>query len=166
MSRRRQPQVGERVLWAGIEYTVWSLHPDKRFVWLTRDGKTVAARIDNTTLVAPAPIPERAPAALHAVPRTPAASDDRKVIEAALRADAAAHEGVIDPNRVRAALADHRAAFADDPVRAKAFARLLSATYGALAADGRLESLGYIGRNDDAAAGNKGKPMQMWRWVA
>lgn len=162
----RKPQVGDRVLWADLEYTVWSLHPKRGYVWLTRDGKTVAARIANTTLLEAAGQPDRPKPATVAKPRTPLASTDRKAIEDAIRAVAAAHDGVVDPNLVRAALHDHRAAIAGDKVRSTAFARLLSATYSALAAEGRLESLGYVGTNDDAAGGNAGKPQRHWRWVA
>ena len=61
---------------------------------------------------------------------------------------------------------DPEAAACRSKVRSTAFARLLSATYSALAAEGRLESLGYVGTNDDAAGGNAGKPQRHWRWVA
>lgn len=162
----RKPQVGDRVLWADTEYTVWSLHPKRGYVWLTRDGKTVAARIANCTVIESGPEPARPAPATVAKPRTALASTDRKAIEDAIRAVAARHDGVVDPNLVRAELYQHRAAIADDKPRATAFARLLSATYSALAAEGRIESLGYVGTNDDSAGGNAGKPQRHWRWVA
>lgn len=161
----RKFQVGDRVLWADTEYTVWAMHPKRGFVWLTRDGKTVAARIANLTLLAAGGQPERPRRVEVAKPRTVLASTDRKAIEDAIRADAAAHDGVVDPNRVRAALADYRATFTEQE-RSRLFSRLLSATYSALAAEGRLESLGYIGENDDTAGGNGGKPQRHWRWTA
>lgn len=153
-------RVGDRVRWADLEYTIWALHPKRGFVWLARDGKTVAARISNLTLIEAAGQPDRPKPAEVAKPRTRLASVDRKVIEDAIRADALAHDGVCDPNRVRAALAAERAE------GGKAFARLLSATYSALAAQGRIRSLGYIGENDDTAGGNGGKPQRHWEWTA
>lgn len=161
----RKPRPGDRVLWADIEYTVWSLSARRGFVWLTRDGKTVEARIKNLTLVEAAATPRPVPAAV-AKPRTATAALDRRTIEATMRADALAHDGVVDPNRVRAELAPYRAQFAGDKERTRAFSRLVSSLYSALAAEGRLESLGYVGTNDDTAGGNKGKPQRHWRWVA
>ncbi|MGE3449005.1 MAG: hypothetical protein AB7H92_15660 [Microbacteriaceae bacterium] len=88
----------------------------------------------------------------------PWADEYRQRIVAAIKADAAAHDWRISTNRVRAALSNANGLTVDP--------RMLSATYSALAAEGRLESLGYLGTNDDTAAGNAGKPQRHWRWVA
>jgi hypothetical protein len=87
----------------------------------------------------------------------PLAERDRIAITAAVLADANTHDGIVDPNRVRAALSnDHGLTV---------HSQALSATYSALARRGVLRSLGWIGTNDDKASGNAGRPARLWQWV-
>jgi hypothetical protein len=73
-------------------------------------------------------------------------------------ADARAHSGQVDPNRVRAALSNEHGLTVSP--------RALSATYSALASQGVIRSLGWIDRNDDVRGGNAGRPARAWEWVA
>lgn len=87
----------------------------------------------------------------------PLAEADRRTITAAIMRDAMDHDGVVSPNRVRAALSNaHGLTVAP---------RQLSATYSSLAARGVLRSLGWQGTNDDVRGGNAGRPMRLWQWV-
>lgn len=87
----------------------------------------------------------------------PWAVDYRAKIVAAIRDDAAAHDGRISTNRVRAALSnDHGLTVGP---------RMLSATYSALAAKGIIRSLGWLDTNDDVRGGNAGRPARAWQWV-
>lgn len=87
----------------------------------------------------------------------PLADRDRRTITAAIMADAMDHDGVVSPNRVRAALSNAHGL----TVRP----RMLSATYSALAARGVLRSLGWTEVNDDVRGGNAGRPGRQWQWV-
>jgi hypothetical protein len=87
----------------------------------------------------------------------PLADHDRRTITAAVLADAQAHDGVVDPNRVRVALSNEHGLTVHP--------QALSATYSALARRGVLRSLGWIGTNDDKASGNAGRPMRLWQRV-
>ena len=87
----------------------------------------------------------------------PIADRDRRAITAAIMADAMDHDGVVSPNRVRAALSNaHGLTVAP---------RVLSATYSALATKGVLSSLGWTEVNDDHRGGNAGRPGRQWQWV-
>lgn len=158
-------RVGARVRWADREYEVWSLSKRRGYVWLTRDGHTFEARAANCEVIerpaVPRPVRDTATVTqLHApaAKRPPkVTSEDRARIDAAIRSDAAAHAGVIDPNRVRAALSG--------PDGLTVSSQALSARYSQLAAAEDIESLGYVGVNDDTRSGNAGKPQRHWRWV-
>ncbi len=156
-------EVGDRVQWAGTEYTIWSKHRKTGYRWITRDGKVIEARVANLTLVATARAAAAAPPKpvqrIVAENPHPLYDADRATIEQAMRADAMAHDGVIDPNRVRAALRSATGELRVHP-------RVLSGMYSSLAAQGKIRSLGWNGTNDDVAGGNAGRPMRMWQWVA
>lgn len=154
--------VGDRVEWAGIEYTVWSKHQKPGYRWITRDGRVVEARTANLTLIDRAVVaaskPSRSNQRVVAENPHPLYDADRAAVEQAMRHDAMAHDGVIDPNRVRAALRSAAGELRVHP-------RVLSGMYSALAAQGKIRSLGWNGTNDDHAGGNAGRPMRLWQWV-
>jgi hypothetical protein len=87
----------------------------------------------------------------------PIAERDQSLIRDAIRADAAAHDGEVSPNRVRAALSNAHGLTVNP--------RTYSATFSALAATGVLRSLGWTGVNDDVRGGNAGRPMRLWSLV-
>ncbi len=95
---------------------------------------------------------------LTAIAENPLADRYRDRIRAAIKADAAMHDGVVNPNRVRARLLHPASGRLDvDP-------RILSATYGALSAQGILEHHGWT-VNDDTNGRNVGKPQRLWLLV-
>ena len=89
---------------------------------------------------------------------TPIADGYRRRIRAAIKADAAMHDGEAHPNRVRARLLHPASGRLDvDP-------RMLSATYSALAAQ-KVLAFDRWDTNDDTLGGNAGKPQRVWRLV-
>lgn len=158
---------GDKVTWGDddVVYEVWSKHSKPGWLWLTREGRSrpIEARARNLTLVraasvAPAIAPAK-PLPTRTVPRPPrkVTADDWARIDAAIKGDAADHGGTIDPNRVRATLSG--------PDGLVVPSQALSARYSQLAALEEIESLGYIGVNDDTRSGNAGKPQRHWRWI-
>lgn len=81
----------------------------------------------------------------------PFAEDDRNLIARAIRDDAEAHGGSIDPNRVRRA------------VLGRVQSQRIGQTYRALRLAGVIATDGY-GTNRDGS-GNGGKPQLEYRWV-
>jgi len=77
--------------------------------------------------------------------------EDMNLVAQAIRADAEAHGGRIDPNRVRRAV--------DGRVKPQR----VGITYRSLRLAGQIVPDGY-GTNDDAS-GNAGKPQIRYRWV-
>lgn len=161
---------GDKVTWGDDDrvYEVWSKHRKPGWLWLTCEGKAkpIEARAKNLIRVArgsrqsgaPSSDGKVTPLRAAAPKRAPKATEeDHARIEAAIRRDAREHQGVIDPNRVRAALSDTDGLTV--PPRA------LSGRYSALAQLEHIESLGYIGTNDDVRSGNAGKPQRHWRWI-
>lgn len=88
----------------------------------------------------------------------PLAERYRNRIRQAIAGDAREHDGEVNPNRVRARLL-HPASG-----RLDVDARILSAQYGALAAQGVLVQSGWT-TNSDTAGRNGGKPLRLWRLV-
>lgn len=84
--------------------------------------------------------------------------DDREVVTDAIHADALAHDGIADPNRVRAALTDRNGDLVVNP-------RVLAATYSGLARSGRLTPAGWT-ESDLLTSRNRGRPQRRWRWLA
>lgn len=162
MSKPNDFQPGARVLWAGTEYTIWSLHAKSGMRWISRDGrKPVEARLSNLELVAPAAAavagkvtPIRS---AHPAPRK-ISEADKRTITAAIMTDATDHNGLVSPNRVRVALTGPDGTLTVPP-------RALASMYSGLAARGVIRSLGYDAVNDDTRGGNAGKPMRVWQWV-
>lgn len=165
---------GDKVTWGGEDrvYEVWSKHRKPGWLWLTRDGKTIEARARNLTLVQAAdltPVPSDKPVAnirakvtplkAPAAKRMPKATDvDRINITAAIMGDAAAHDGIVNPNRVRVALTGPDGGLVVP-------AQALSGMYSALATRGVIRSLGWTDVNDDTRSGNAGRPLRTWQWV-
>ena len=87
---------------------------------------------------------------------TPLAEDYRRRIRAAMSDDATTHGGIVNPNRVRAALSGPHGLTVDP--------RMLSATYGALRAKGVLVFWRWVD-NDDVHGRNAGKQQRTWRLV-
>lgn len=81
----------------------------------------------------------------------PFAEDDRNLIAQAIRDDAEAHGGSIDPNRVRRA------------VLGRVQSQRIGQTYRALRLAGVIATDGY-GENRDKS-GNAGKPALRYRWI-
>jgi hypothetical protein len=81
---------------------------------------------------------------------------DRERVEAAIREDASAHSGHVDPNRVRAALSNTHGL--------DVYPRVMSATYSALRRAGVIVPDGWT-VNTDRAGGNAGKPARTYRLV-
>jgi hypothetical protein len=155
---------GARVRWAGDEYVIWAMHPKTSWRWISRDGRPpVQARVANLELLEAAATPRPAQADRRARLKVvannphPLAARDRELIRAAIEADALAHDGIVSPNRVRAALSNEHGL----TVRP----RMLSAAYSALQAENKLRSLGWQGVNDDTRSGNAGRPMRLWQWI-
>jgi len=81
---------------------------------------------------------------------------DRQAVEEAIRADATAHGGEVDPNRVREALRG--------PYGLTVYPRVIGATYSALRQAGVIRPEGWT-TSTDTEGGNAGKPARTYRWV-
>ena len=79
---------------------------------------------------------------------------DRRRIVAAILADALAHSGLVNPNRVRAALTNKHGI--------DVYPRLIGATYNGLTRAGILAFEGWT-TSDDHRGGNAGKPARCYR---
>lgn len=77
---------------------------------------------------------------------------ERDAVVAAIRADADAHDGHVDPNRVRLLIPSWVGP------------RVVSATYSALRSRGVLARAEWT-KSDDARGRNVGKPQRTYRWV-
>lgn len=77
---------------------------------------------------------------------------DRAAVVEAIRADAAAHDGEVDSNRVREALPTW------------VYPRSIGAVYNALRARGLLVANGYV-TNTDTRGRNAGRPARLYRWT-
>lgn len=86
---------------------------------------------------------------------TDTTNTDRARSEAAIRADAAAHGGLVDPNRVRVALTDGNGDLTVRP-------RVLAATYSALARMGVLVAAGRVA-STDLRSRNRHHDLTAWR---
>lgn len=84
---------------------------------------------------------------------------DRERTITAIVADASEHDGLVDPNRVRARLTHTNADGSTDLV---VYPRVLSAVYQGLAAKGVIEFAGWID-STDARGRNNGKPARSYR---
>jgi hypothetical protein len=82
---------------------------------------------------------------------------DRQRVEDAIRADAQAHSGCVDSNRVRESLRDRYGLLTVYP-------RSLSATYSALRQAGVIRRDGWT-TSTDTHGRNAGKPARTYRWV-
>jgi len=76
---------------------------------------------------------------------------DREVIIEAIRADALAHGGEVDQNRVR-------------PHLTTVYPRVIGSTYNALAARGVITFLRWT-VNEDKKGRNSGRPARVYRWI-
>lgn len=94
------------------------------------------------------------PSLLDLIAGDPIHADDRGRVEAAIRADALAHNGIADPNRVRRSLTDGNGDLIVHP-------RVLSATYSALCRMGALTQAGWT-ENDQLSSRNRGRPQRLW----
>lgn len=106
---------------------------------------------DTTTPPAPGVLDERTAALLEQLSGAPEYAPARRVIVAAIVATGRANAGIVDPNRVRAALAGKVVP-----------PRLVGALYAALVSRGVLEFVGWT-TSDDVAGGNQGKPARRYR---
>lgn len=86
----------------------------------------------------------------------PIHSTDRATVEAAIREDAARHDGHIDPNRVRALLTNAHGL--------TVYPRVIGATYSALRQAGVIVADGWT-VSTDTNGGNAGKPARLYRLV-
>lgn len=84
---------------------------------------------------------------------------DRERIVTAILDEAAAHDGLVDPNRVRARLTITNADGSTDLV---VYPRLIGAVYHGLAHKGALEFAGWID-STDTRGGNAGRPARSYR---
>lgn len=87
----------------------------------------------------------------------PFVAADRNTVAGAIRDDARFHDGQVDPNRVRAALAAL-------PVFSQPKPQRVGPVYRALCYLGFLEVAGW-GFSDDTHGRNSGKPMRTYRWI-
>lgn len=79
---------------------------------------------------------------------------DRARIIAAILSDAVSHRGMVDPNRVRAALTDRHGDLTVNPP-------VVGATYHGLARKSVIVPAGWVVNND--RSGNAGKPARLYR---
>lgn len=93
---------------------------------------------------------------LASVWESPVNLESRRLCVAAIVRDARTHRGLVDPNRVRAALTDP-----SGHLRVKS--QVLSATYQRLRACRFLAHHGHVISTD--RAGNAGKPLNLWRLI-
>jgi hypothetical protein len=84
-------------------------------------------------------------------------ADDSATVVAAIRATAAEHAGVVDPNRVRALLRNEHGSVVTPQV--------IGATYQALAKAGVLVADGWV-ITEGSTSGNNGRPARRYRLVA
>lgn len=105
-------------------------------------------------LAATRSVDQRTSDLLDLVAGDPTHADDRATVVAAIVADADKHAGIVDPNRVRAALTgDHGLTV---------YPRVIGAVYSALAKRGALTVAG-VTTNTDTDGGNAGKPQRTYR---
>lgn len=90
---------------------------------------------------------------LDAITTDPTHDEDAARVRAAIVAEAGAHDGLIDPNRVRERLTFHGAITVNPQV--------LSSTYSTLARSRVIVAAGYT-RNLDRRGKNYGKPARLW----
>lgn len=83
-------------------------------------------------------------------------TEDRATVEAAIRADAAANGGHVDPNRVRESLTNQYGL--------TVYSRVIGATYSALRQAGVIRADGWT-TSTDVTGGNAGKPARTYRLV-
>jgi hypothetical protein len=83
--------------------------------------------------------------------------DDAATVVAAIRATAAEHAGVVNPNRVRALLRNEHGCIVHPNV--------IGATYNALSRAGVLVHDGWV-ITEGSTSGNDGKPAKRYRLVA
>lgn len=102
-------------------------------------------------IVTPEPTAEDKRIILELIAADPVHARDREVIVGAILADALAHAGHIDPNRVR-------------PYLSSVYPGCIGATYNALRARKVIAGDGW-GRNGDSRSRNLGKPMRLYRWT-
>lgn len=106
-------------------------------------------------LIPRAGIDEHTQAVLALVRGNPLHDRDRERIVRAIVTDARAHDGHVDPNRVRRALTH------DSGEDLLVYPRVIGAVYSALTATGALVFTGYVD-SDDAHGKNRGKPARCY----
>lgn len=107
---------------------------------------------DTTTVPAPGHLDEQTAQLLERLAGEPHHREARAEIVGAIIADGRAHAGVVDPNRVRNALANSETPYPP---------QLVGAVYGALRSAGVLEWAGWT-TSTDTAGGNSGKPARTY----
>lgn len=106
-----------------------------------------------------APVQEDLVELLDAIASDRIHTTDRERCVAAIRHDAQTHDGLIDQNRVRAALCHPLTGTLD------VHPRVLSATYSWLRQRGAITRTGQFVRNTDRHGKNAGKPQELWAWT-
>lgn len=101
------------------------------------------------------PVDEAHVAICELVVGDPSHAADRERIVEAMLTDAREHDGIIDPDRVRARLSSDAGL--------QVYPRVLSAMYGHLTRAGVLQFEGEWTRSQDSRGGNAGKPARIYR---
>lgn len=102
-----------------------------------------------------APVPIDVADLLQLIAGDPVHARDRKKIVQAIVAEAAAHGGLVDPNRLRARLADEHG-------RPTVYPRVVGAVVSCLAQRRAIEPAGYV-KSTDRHGKNAGRPARVWR---
>ena len=123
---------------------------------LYRDVLAEARQLAALADVPSSPVDEATAQLLAVVASSPGHVDARTAIVQAIAADAAAHDGWVDPNRVRERLSGEHGLTVPS--------RLVGAVYSGLARAGRLVHDGWT-TSTDRAGGNVGKPVRLYRLV-